>query len=88
MKLLVLMEIDVPKAISETIQRTGFELVPDGTCMQVKVPNSPSVPQRKTKLAFVSNPKHSLKDILKVLSEDSASALEPSPVANSSQEGK
>ena len=88
MKLLVLMEIDVPKAIAETIQRTGFELVPDGTCMQVKVPNSPSVPQRKTKLAFVSNPKHTFKDILKVFSEDPTPVSEPSPVANSNPEGK
>ncbi len=71
MKMLVLLEVDVPKAIGETMQRTGFSLVPDGTSLQVKVDNSPPIPQRKTKVVFVTNPNHSHQDLLKFLATDS-----------------
>ena len=55
MKLVVLVEVDVSKTIAETIQRTGFEIKSDGSGMQIKVPNSPAVPQRKTRVTFVEN---------------------------------
>jgi hypothetical protein len=80
MKMLVLLEVDVPKTIGETMQRTGFSLVPDGTCLQVKVADAPPIPQRKTKAVFVTNPKHSYKDLLQVLATDpTPPAVEPVP---------
>lgn len=82
MKMLVLMEVDVPKAVGETMQRTGFIVVPDGTSLQVKVADAPPIPSRKTKLVFVTNPKHSPKDLLMILASD------PSPVAVATPESK
>lgn len=70
MKMLVLMEIDVSKSMAETMQRTGFELTPDGTSLQVKVPNSPAIPKRKTKIVFVMNPKHTVADLSTVLAAE------------------
>lgn len=84
MKMLVLLEVEVSKTVAETMQRTGFELSPDGTCLQVKVPNSPAIPQRKTKVAFVTHPKHPLKDLLQTL----AAEPEAPPVAAAQPESK
>lgn len=35
------------------MQRNGFTLCPDGSAMQLKVPNSPAIPQRKVKVSFI-----------------------------------
>lgn len=64
MKLRVIVDMDVSQTMAETIQRTGFSVCPDGSAMQVKVPNSPSIPKRKTKVATVENPAVSLKAIV------------------------
>ncbi len=80
MKMLVLLEVEVSKTVAETMQRTGFELSPDGTCLQVKVPNSPAIPQRKTKVVFVGHPKHTIQELLQVLStEKPVPVVEPAP---------
>lgn len=79
MKMLVLLEVEVSKTVAETMQRTGFELSPDGTCLQVKVPNCPAIPQRKTKVAFVGHPKHNVADILEILAKEPAPVTEPTP---------
>jgi hypothetical protein len=54
-KLTVVLEFDVSKSMAETITRTGFELAPDGSAMQVKVPNAPTIPKRKVKCKFFEN---------------------------------
>ncbi len=64
MKMLVLIEIDVPKLMGETIQRNGFELAQDGTNLQVKVANSPPIPQRKTKVVFATNPNCGINELM------------------------
>jgi len=56
MKLRVVCDIDVSSTLSETIQRTGLTLCPDGSGLQVKIPNSPAIPKRKTKVIFIENP--------------------------------
>lgn len=84
MKMMVLIEVDVSKTLAETMQRTGFELSPDGTCLQVKVPNSPAIPQRKTKVAFVCHPKHTFSDLTQIL----ASAVVPTTVTELAPESK
>lgn len=83
MKMLVLLEIEVSKTVGETIQRTGFELVPDGTCLQVKVPNSPPITQRKTQVIFVVNPKHSCQDLKQFLSTDPVPLVTAEPALES-----
>ena len=64
MKFRVLVEVDVSKTIAETIQRNGFQACPDGSAMQIKVPNSPTIPKRKTKVVFVENPDGDLESII------------------------
>lgn len=64
MKLLILVEVDVSQTLANTIQRNGFILAPDGTKLQVKIPNSPAIPQRKTKVLFVENPSVDVKNLL------------------------
>jgi hypothetical protein len=54
-KLTLVLEFDISKSMAETIARTGFELAPDGTAMQVKVPNAPTIPKRKVKFQFFEN---------------------------------
>lgn len=55
MKLRVYVEVDVSKTIAETIKRNGFNVCPDGSAMQVKVPNAPVIPGRKTKVVFLDS---------------------------------
>lgn len=81
MKMLVLLEVEVSKTMAETMQRTGFTLAPDGTNLQVKVANSPAVPQRKTKVVFVTNPTRTAGDLAAVCSSpDAASPTPPAAV--------
>jgi hypothetical protein len=65
MRLRVIVDIDVSATMAETIERTGFSVCPDGTAMQIKVPNSPAIPKRKTKVECIQNPTASLKDLVK-----------------------
>jgi hypothetical protein len=76
MKLIVLLEVDVSQTIAETMQRSGFTLSPDGLKMQVKVPNCPTIPQRKAHVAFVENPHNGLEYLINQyrLSDAAASA--------------
>ena len=64
MKLRVVIEVDVADTIAETMQRTGFAVQPDGSAMKVQVPNTPTIPKRKTKVLFMKEPTGKLKDLL------------------------
>jgi len=64
MKFRVYVEVDVSRTIAETIQRNGFQVCPDGSAMQIKVPHAPTIPQRKTKVVFVENPTDTLDDAI------------------------
>jgi hypothetical protein len=52
-KLRIEIEVDVSKTLAETMKRTGFIVCNDGSAMQVKIPNSPAIPKRKTQIVFV-----------------------------------
>lgn len=56
MKVVIVVEVDVSITMMETMKRAGFTVAQDGVAMQVKVPNSPNIPQRKTKVTFLENP--------------------------------
>lgn len=77
MKMLVLLEVEVSKTLAETMQRAGFTLAPDGTNLQVKVAHSPAVPQRKTKVVFVTNPSQTVKDLVALCSAPPPPAAVP-----------
>ncbi len=62
MKLRVYVEVDASKSLCETIQRNGFKLQPDGTGMKLTIPNTPTVPKRKTKVRFLEHPSDQLDD--------------------------
>jgi len=55
MKLRILIEVDVSKTIAETMERNGFEVTQDGSAMQIKIPNTPAIPQRKTNITFIKD---------------------------------
>lgn len=61
MKMMILLEVDISKTMADTMERSGFVLAPDGSNMQIKIPNAPPIPQRKVKTAFVRNPTQQLK---------------------------
>jgi hypothetical protein len=62
MKLRVIVEVDVADTIAETMQRTGFAVRQDGSAMKVQVPNTPTIPKRKTKILFQKEPLAKLED--------------------------
>ena len=74
MKLLVLLEVDVSKTIAETMQRNGFTVAQDGSHMQIKVPNTPAIPQRKTKIVFITDPRQPIESAAILCHEPSAVA--------------
>lgn len=52
MKLRVVIDLDVSNTIAETMKRTGFTVMPDGSAMKIQVPNAPTIPKRKVKIVF------------------------------------
>ena len=52
MKLRIEIIADVPRAVADTMQRTGFTLAPDGRGVQIRLPNAASIPSRKVKVKF------------------------------------
>ena len=52
MKLRVIIDLDVSNTIAETMRRTGFNVLPDGSAMKIQVPNAPTIPKRKVKITF------------------------------------
>jgi hypothetical protein len=64
MKLRVVVDVDVSKTIAETIKRNGLTVCRDGSSMQVRVPNTPAIPRRKTKVEFVSDPKADISEVV------------------------
>lgn len=69
MKLQILIEVDVSKTIVGTMQRSGFEIINNGSSIQVQVGNSPVIPQRKTKVVFIENPTKSVDDICDLINQ-------------------
>lgn len=69
MKLQILIEVDVSKTIAGTMQRSGFEILNNGSSMQVQVGNSPVIPQRKTQVVFIENPAKSIDDVCDLLNQ-------------------
>jgi len=67
MKMLVVIEVDVSETVVETMRRNGFQVCQDGSGMQIKIPNTPTIPKRKTKIEFVSSPIKLLSNIMEFL---------------------
>lgn len=55
MKLRITIDVEVSQTIADTMQRTGFNVLPDGSAMKIQVPNTPTIPKRKVKVHFDKN---------------------------------
>lgn len=55
MKLRIVIDVEASKTIAETMKRTGFTVLPDGSAMKIQVPNAPTIPKRKVKMVFNEN---------------------------------
>lgn len=64
MKLRVVIDVDVSSTLAETMQRNGFSACPDGSALKIEIPNSPIIPKRKTKVAFIENPNETMNNII------------------------
>jgi len=64
MKLRVIVDVEVSRTMAETIQRTGFNVCPDGSAMQVRIGNSPAIPRRKTSVQYVLNPTTPITEVI------------------------
>lgn len=53
MLLRIEIEVDVSKTLAATMKRTGFQLHIEGGNPQIRIPNAPTIPKRKTKVQFV-----------------------------------
>ena len=53
MKMRVVLDLDISTTMAETMKRSGFELCPDGSAMQIRFHHGPSVPARKVKVQFI-----------------------------------
>lgn len=69
MKLQILIEVDVSKTIAGTMQRSGFEIVNNGSSIQIQVGNSPVIPQRKTKVVFIECPTKPIDDVCELINQ-------------------
>ena len=56
MKMRVIIDLDVSNTIAETMRRTGFSVLPDGSAMKIQVANAPTIPKRKVKIIFEKEP--------------------------------
>ena len=55
MKTRIIIDIEASQTIIDTMKRTGFTVRPDGSAMQIVVPNAPSITKRKNKITFLDN---------------------------------
>ena len=71
MKLQILIEVDVSKTIAGTMQRSGFEVINNGSSIQIQVGNSPVIPRRKAKVVFIENSIKSVDDLCDLVNQSS-----------------
>lgn len=56
MRVHITIDLDVSSTIADTMQRTGFSVLPDGSAMKIQVANAPTIPKRKVKIIFEKEP--------------------------------
>jgi|TARA_R110000765_G_scaffold161585_1_gene266069 ribosome recycling factor len=54
MKIRIVIDTNITKAQAETMERSGFNISPDGSSMQIKVPKSANS-SRKAKVKFLNS---------------------------------
>jgi len=63
MRVHITIDLDVSSTIADTMQRTGFSVLPDGSAMKIQVANAPTIPKRKVKIIFEKEPLMALGDL-------------------------
>lgn len=52
MKMRIVIDVNVSKTLAQTMQRNGFNVIPEGTGLAIRIPNSPAITKSKTKIEF------------------------------------
>ena len=52
MNMRIVIDVNVSKTLAQTMQRNGFNVIPEGTGLAIRIPNSPAITKSKTKIEF------------------------------------
>ena len=52
MKMRIIIDVNVSKTLAQTMERNGFNVIPEGTGLAIRIPNSPAIPTSKSKITF------------------------------------
>jgi hypothetical protein len=52
MKMRITIDVNVSKTLAQTMKRNGFNVIPEGTGLAIRIPNSPAITKSKTQITF------------------------------------
>ena len=52
MKMTIRIDVDVSKTMAQTMKRNGFNVIPEGTGLAIRLANSPAITKSKSKIVF------------------------------------
>ena len=52
MKMRLIIDVNVSKTLAQTMERNGFNVIPEGTGLAIRIPNSPAITKSKSKITF------------------------------------
>lgn len=52
MKMRIIIDVNVSKTLAQTMERNGFNVIPEGTGLAIRIPNSPAITKSKSKITF------------------------------------
>lgn len=52
MKMRIIIDVNVSKTLAQTMERNGFNVIPEGTGLGIRIPNSPAITKSKSKIIF------------------------------------
>jgi len=52
MKMTITIDVDVSKTMAQTMKRNGFNVIPEGTGLAIRLANSPAITKSKSKVVF------------------------------------
>lgn len=52
MKMRIVIDVNVSKTLAQTMERNGFNVIPEGTGLAIRIPNSPAITKSKSKITF------------------------------------
>ncbi len=52
MKMRIIIDVNVSKTLAQTMERNGFNVIPEGTGLAIRIPNSHAITKSKSKITF------------------------------------